>query len=1295
MKKQTLITNSSGFANLQWQASSVGNYQIEAAFESTMSRGSANDLEAFEIRALITLTILHSNNLRVGSEGWICITAEDGFGLLSGLDVWISVKSPNDVTVLQVFGTTTEGKFNTSWTPSDRGWNNISAWSDQQMWYEASSSSLLVGVYEHPTINVVLPDILANDTAYIAVSVSDLAMLPIPDTNVSITISLNSVSILEDEQKTDESGIIIISVFVYEPGELVVQVEIDSQGWLLSTSLEKNTNILGRTHIDLNLTGFPIEQGTALGIIATITKWDGSPLLNSNISLAIMWSNGSIIKMTELNTTTSGTCLLYHEFSNIGDFNVTAVFNGAGLQAPTAISKIQRVQVVPSLYLEHDTLGLAGEQFSFSIWICDNYGATINGRTLNLTILMSDEMVHSIELTTSDSPIITAWTPSDRGTATAILSHVGDGLYLSNTTESIFTVMDQVDGDLSLSSQVIDIFQEIEFTYTLLMDSDPDNISILFRVLGPDLITVWEVITYTNTSGVAEISYYANHSYGVLTVTARPSENEFLYGGDTDSDITVMTHCSLDCDFTPAPPIVETELNISIKGVDELGGLIDDLSVKVYLWNPSGDQVKLGLFSKYIINTLEDGYTWITIIPDTVGYYTVNVTSSGSSLVHGFEYQFQRIVYCPTSLSVSANITEITVNDAISLTVNLLDVYDSPLESRILLTLDGPNSHLIGPLELFTDSEGTVTWEGIIDEVGLWTVLAEFNGLGVYLENQDSLHIDAIYGTSLGVAVIDTGDIIAGINPVSLTVFLQDSVGNPLEGRTVNYQIYHDIIGLVDSSSLSMTGAFPEPLNITFTHMGNHTIIFAYDGTVHYKPSNMAIRIWVRGTTTLSISNPVTLDRSDNDTLSITILNEVEEAVALDSLEMHIVMTGPHGGVNLTGILSSSNKTMSISLHGLVVGEYILNASVLESSERLGSIATVQFNISARSQIILGPSSMSGIAGEEHEANLILVDSLNQIISDSKVYISLYDPDGKEIFGSILSHKTLVEAPDGLVQISWIPQKSGVYRIYGEYVGIPYIEGCNKTIELLVRYSCMYNLLTSEPVTYPESPSISFSLISSKGGVSSASINITISHANGTCHWFTYFTDSRGKGLVTLENMHAGFHEVILNYSGSEEYTSCWISTNVTVKPTIDVAISKTANPYTGNNCTIHLIVNTSGVELDWNGSIKVTHLEPSGDIVGNWFSQISKDSEIILDFIPVEDGEHHLEVFVMGLPIIANHSETVKFSITTPVPVIEIPMDVSYTPIQIVGVIIPIAAFVVKKRISGWLGSLSGEWDE
>ena len=1294
VKQEIIPTNSSGYANLQWQASSVGDYLIEVEFEGTLSRGTAYNSSNLEIRALVSLTIIHSVNLEVGLLGWICVNAEDDFGPLSGLEVWISVHDPYDVLMLEVLGNTVDGKFNTTWTPTEQGWNNVSAWSEEQSWYEAYSTFIIADVYEQPAIEILLPNLIAPDSGIITISVVDVSLAVIPGVNISISMLLNSQTIFDEERTTDALGTVTITIGLDEPGQLSVEVVLENQGWLLSASKQDEKLILGRTDIELNLTGFPIDQGTALGIIATISAWDDSPLLYSNVTLVVLYPNGTIINLEEINSTSSGSCLLYHEFNNVGDFNITAIYEGDGLQEHASKSMIQRVHVIPTLYLIHDSTGLAGESVDFSSWICDAFGVPIQDRVLNLTIWMNTEVVHTIDLTSSDFPTLTSWTPSDRGIATVTLTHVGDGLYLTNSTQSTLLILDLVEGEISVSAPSINLFEDITITYTLSMESSPIDIPIIIEILGPDLVTIWYEVSTTNESGIAELCYFANHSYGQLKVKARPSEDEYLTGGDIESDFIVMTQCVITGNLAPSPPIVENEINITISGIDELGGPIDGLSVRVYLWDPNGDQIKLGFFSQYISKTLEDGNTWVEFTPDSTGYYTINVTSSGSTLFHGFIKQFQRIVYCSTSLNLNANVTEIAVNDGVSLTLELIDVYNNPLDNKIVtLTLDGPYSQFIGPLELTTNSEGVTSWEGIIDEVGLWIVEARFSTLGVYLGNETLLHIDAIYGTRIGVAVLDTGEVIANINPVSLTVYLEDSAGNPLEGRTINYEIHHDVLGKVGQGSLSMSGALPEPLNITFIHMGNHTVVFSYIGTIHYRPSNMAIRVWTQGTTSLYFTNPNTLDRSDNISLVVSILDEIEELLSPNNINMSLLLSGPNGKVNLTQILDYHNNSFSISLFGLEVGEYHLNISVLESYERLGSFASIRFNVTAQSKIIVQPRIISGITGDEHTANLTLVDSYGQKILDSILSVSLYDPEGREIYGSILRDRTIVPTMEGSIEISWLPQKSGVYTIYVEYEGIPFIEGCNKTVEYIVRYSCTYNVLSSEPVTYPDSPSFSYSLISSTGGVSGAAINITIIHANGTRHWFNHFTDSRGNGKVVLDNMHAGFHEVFLNYSGSEEYTSCWISTNVTVKPDIDVKIKSTTNAFTGVNCTLLLVVNVSGVERDWNGSVQIHHTEPSGVRTRNWLFLISRDFEILLILIPEEEGEHSLDVFLLDIPIISNYSKILGFMVSIPVP--SIPMDVSTTPVTIVGVVLPLVAVALKKRMNSWLGSISGEWEE
>ena len=63
-------------------------------------------------------------------------------------------------------------------------------------------------------------------------------------------------------------------------------------------------------------------------------------------------------------------------------------------------------------------------------------------------------------------------------------------------------------------------------------------------------------------------------------------------------------------------------------------------------------------------------------------------------------------------------------------------------------------------------------------------------------------------------------------------------------------------------------------------------------------------------------------------------------------------------------------------------------------------------------------------------------------------------------------------------------------------------------------------------------------------------------------------------------------------------------------------------------------------------------------------------------------------------LTIISNYTDTLVFSVSEP-PMTLPEMTLNETPVQIGGVILAIAAVAFKKRMGGWLGNVTGEWEE
>jgi hypothetical protein len=173
----------------------------------------------------------------------------------------------------------------------------------------------------------------------------------------------------------------------------------------------------------------------------------------------------------------------------------------------------------------------------------------------------------------------------------------------------------------------------------------------------------------------------------------------------------------------------------------------------------------------------------------------------------------------------------------------------------------------------------------------------------------------------------------------------------------------------------------------------------------------------------------------------------------------------------------------------------------------------------------------------------------------------------------------------------------------------------------------------------------------------------------------------------------AGNYDVLLTYSGSEQYIPCWILTNVSIKPTAKIELVQVENSVISGNCTIYFQTVVHGVDSVWIGTAKIQHIY-DGQVLHDWMYEVQDVSSFTIFFTPEDIGEHSLCVILSKLPTISNFSEILIFSISEP-PVTLPKKILIESPLYIVVIILPVVSAVVRKRLGGWLSNITGEWEE
>jgi len=342
--------------------------------------------------------------------------------------------------------------------------------------------------------------------------------------------------------------------------------------------------------------------------------------------------------------------------------------------------------------------------------------------------------------------------------------------------------------------------------------------------------------------------------------------------------------------------------------------------------------------------------------------------------------------------------------------------------------------------------------------------------------------------------------------------------------------------------------------------------------------------------------------------------------------------------------------------------------------------------------LIQAESTLSGLLGQTHTACIEVRDSIHALISDAEIYVSIFNPEGKEIYGSILSTKTLVVTESGYAEIEWTPTKTGNYTIIIEYEGTEFIESSSLTLIIKIRYETNLDVSAPESINYPDSGRLMVTLSGGLGKVSGAEIRIRIVIGDLSEEEILLVTDVRGLVQADIDPSYAGNMTIEVEYLGSDIYAECKMILSVLIYPAVDLEISSSPAYYTGVNGSITVAVDIQGLVDSWRGTLNLLIYSNLNELVRNYSTTTKAVDTIILRFVTYDLGIYSILVKISGVPLLGTANATGSFEITdTP---LSIPMDTGSTTVMSSGIILGIIGFALRKKLTGALDNVSVEWD-
>ncbi|MHA2603496.1 MAG: hypothetical protein AM324_015355, partial [Candidatus Thorarchaeota archaeon SMTZ1-83] len=436
-------------------------------------------------------------------------------------------------------------------------------------------------------------------------------------------------------------------------------------------------------------------------------------------------------------------------------------------------------------------------------------------------------------------------------------------------------------------------------------------------------------------------------------------------------------------------------------------------------------------------------------------------------------------------------------------------------------------------------------------------------------------------------------------------------------------------------------------------------------------------------------SGPASTDRSEDSSIIVHVLDENGDPILLSELSLLMELGGSFGVVDHTNRTTWDAADLSLSTLGLQTGEYSLNITVLDSSERLGSAILYRFNVTTVTALVENFRDLPGLVAEEHSVEMSLIDSLSLPVLDVVLWVSVYDPTGREIYGSLLTERTAVNSPDGTIAVSWTPSLTGNYTLLVSYDGDGWKAITGVTIVVLTRRVTVLEIQGEMMATYPEQVELTATLSGGIGRISGATLQI-LDLLDGEIAFEDWqVTSVRGSVTFDLGALLGGRHNISIAYAGSDQFAPCQVQTLVTVYPLVEVSVD--GQLAVGMNSTVTVTIDVQGVSPDWEGHLRVLVLAPSGGFLQNLSLSAVSGFESEIHLVPAFEGVYQLNVTLTGLP--TGEPMTSLHAVIATVPPLEIPLDAGTGSVAGGGAIVSIVGALLWRKKESLL-ALPVEWE-
>ncbi|WON76119.1 Ig-like domain-containing protein [Serratia sp. UGAL515B_01] len=1055
---------------------------------------------------------------------------------------------------------------------------------------------------------------------------------PVPDFEVTFTVTQPDGSETNVTVKTDQNGIATLPVTSEQAGTVTVTTNVGGKD--VSVGIDFTADGSTATVTDGTLkagnTGSTVADGQASNPV-TLPVFDanGNPVPDFEVTFTVTQPDGSETNVT-VKTDTNGIATLPVTSEQAGTVTVTTNVGGKDLSVGIDFIADGSTATVTDNSL---TAGNTGSTVAdgkatnpVTLPVVDANGNPVPDFEVTFTVTQPDGSETNVTVKTDQNGIATLPITSEQAGTVTVTTNVG-GKDVSVGIDfiadgSTATVTDNSLTAGNTGSTVADGKATNPVTLPVVdANGNPvPDFEVTFTVTQPDGSET-NVTVKTDTNGIATLPVTSEQA-GTVTVTTNVGGKDLSVGIDfiADGSTATVTDNSLTAGNTGSTVADGKATNpVTLPVVDANGNPVPDFEVTFTVTQPDGSETNV------TVKTDQNGIATLPITSEQAGTVTVTTNVGGKDVSVGIDFIADGSTATVTDNSLTAGNTGSTVADGKAtnpVTLPVVDANGNPVpDFEVTFTVTQPDGS-DSTVTVKTDANGIATLPVTSEQAGTVTVTTNVGGKDVSVGIDFTADGSTATVTDAALKAGNAGTTVAdgkATNPVTLPVV--DANGNPLPDYEVTFTVTQP-----DGSDSTVTVKTDQngiaTLPVTSEQAGTVTVTANVGG----KDVSVGIDFIADGSTATVTDNSLTAGNTGTTVADGKATNPVTLPVVdangnpLPDYEVTFTVTQPDGSDSTVTVKTDANGIATLPVTSEQAGTVTVTTNVGGKDVSVG----IDFIADGSTATVADDALKAGNAGStvadgkaSNPVTLPVVDANGNPLPDYEVTFTVTQPDGSD------STVTVKTDQNGIATLPVTSEQAGTVTVTTNVggkdlsVGIDFVaDGSTATVadDALKAGnvgSTVADGKASNPVTLP--------VVDANGNpVPDFEVTFTVTQPDGSDSTVTVKTDQNGIATLPVTSEQAGTVTVTTNVGGKDvsvgiDFTADG-STATVADGTLKAGNAGTtvADGQTSNTVTLPVVDANGNPVPDFDVTFTVT------DTKGNKITFVAKTDEEGIATLPV-----------------------------------------------------------------------------